>query len=113
MIRPEASTTTAYAQKRASWEATVRAARAGRVSVTVQGWTQADGTLWPVNRLVRVRAPRLAIDADLLIAEATYTLSEGAGTRTTLALRRRDAFLPEPVVAKAAGNEFWRTAFDD
>lgn len=99
VIRPEGNVTPAHAKRRAEWEATVRAARGDTVTVTVQGWTQADGSVWPVNALVRVRSPRIDVDGDLLICQAVYGADEG-GTTTQLTLRRPDAFQPEPVVPK-------------
>lgn len=96
MIRAEATVTQGYAKTRAQWEASVRAARAGSFSVTVQGWT-VDGALWPVNALVKLTSPMLRVDADLLITQATYTLDVG-GEKTQLTLRRPDAYRPEPNV---------------
>jgi len=104
LVRPEGSVSGAQAKRRAEWEATVRAARADAVSVTVQGWTQGDGSLWPVNALVRVRSPRLGIDGDLLVSQADYEVGEG-GTTTRLTLRRPDAFKPEPQVR---GDGLWK-----
>jgi len=100
VVRPEKSATQAHAKQRAAWEATVRAARSRRVRVTVRGWTQGDGTLWPVNALVPVRSPYLGIDAELLITQATYRLAESEGTTTELSLMAAEAFDPEPVVPK-------------
>lgn len=97
LVRPEGAVTAAQAKRRAEWEAIVRAGRAGTASVTVIGWTQGDGKLWPVNSIVRVRAPALEVDSDMLITEASYSLDDG-GTKTTLSLKRPDAFIPEPVV---------------
>jgi prophage tail gpP-like protein len=102
LLRPEGAVTRAIAKQRAEWEATVRAARSVPVTVTVQGWQQADGALWPVNALARLKTPRLGIDADLLISEVTYSLSLEAGTTTELKLVRPDAFTPEPVIGKKA-----------
>jgi prophage tail gpP-like protein len=82
-------------KKRAQWEATVRAARAVSVQVTVQGWRQGNGELWPVNALVNVDLPWLRLSGDMLISELTHTLDE-SGTRTQLTLRRPDAFIPQP-----------------
>ncbi len=98
IVRPECSVTTEHAKMRAQWEASTRAARAMTATATVQGWLQGNGVLWPVNTLVAVRSPRLGIDGDMLISEATYTVGEG-GTTTTLALKRPDAFKPEPTIA--------------
>lgn len=101
LVRPEGGVTPALAKRRAEWEAVVRAGRCDAVTVTVQGWTQGDGTLWPVNALVPVRSPFLGVDGEMLITQASYGLGED-GSRTTLSLKRPDAFLPEPVISKAA-----------
>lgn len=109
IIRPEGNVTPAQAEKRAQWEATVRAARSDTVIVTVQGWTQGDGkTLWPVNALVKVKSPFLGVNGSLLITQATYSVDEG-GTTTTLSLKNPNAFRPEPVVPKnTEGEHFWK-----
>jgi prophage tail gpP-like protein len=97
LIRPEGNVTQAQAKVRAQWEATVRAARADAVSITVQGWTQADGTLWPINALARVRDSFLGIDGDLLITQAAYSVGP-EGTTTELTLKRPDSFKPEATI---------------
>lgn len=101
LIRAEGGITTAQAKRRAEWEATVRAARGYAVDITVQGWTQGDGSLWPINALTRVRSPWLELDTDMLIVEATYSLDNSSGTITRLSLRRPDAYLPEPAIKPA------------
>ena len=91
-------------QKRVKWERNVRAGRARRIVVTVQGWTQ-DGRLWQPNQLVHIKEPKLAVDGDLLIVSVAYTLAEG-GTRTQLTLADPSAYdilqTPTP-----ADNEDW------
>jgi prophage tail gpP-like protein len=101
VIRAEGGATSDYAQRRAQWEATVRASRADNITVTLQGWTQANGDLWPVNQLVSLRSPRVGIDGELLITQATFTVDDG-GTNTVLTLKRPDAFKPEPTVSSDA-----------
>lgn len=88
--------TKAQAKARAEWEATVRAARAYVVNVTVQGWEQADGSLWPVNGLVHVQSKSLGVDSEMLICSVEFSLDDG-GTTTTLELKRPDAFRPQPL----------------
>ena len=109
VVRPEGNVTVDSARRRAEWEATVRAARGDSVSVTVQGWTQADGTLWPVNALVSVRSPYLGVQGEMLISQVVYSVGED-GTRTALTLRRPDAFKPEPSVPSPSkdGNGYWK-----
>lgn len=100
LIRAESHVTTAQARDRANWEAAVRAARGGRAVVTVQGWNQGDGTVWPVNALVHLESSWLGVSADMLITDATFGLDQDAGTTTQLTLMRPDAFKPQPVVPK-------------
>ncbi len=105
LVHHEGLTTVESAKKRAQWEATVRAARADAVTITVQGWRQTNGALWPINSLVSVNSPLLGIKGDMLITEATYSL-DSSGTTTQLKLKNPDAFKPEPVIAKA--NNHWK-----
>lgn len=97
-IRPEGAVSLAFAKQRAAWEATVRAARAADVVITVQGWKQQDGSLWPVNAIVPVKDPVVGVDGDMLITEATFALSEESGSITRLKVARPEAFIPEPVI---------------
>lgn len=112
MVRADSALTRAGARTRAQWEATVRAARAVTAEVTVSGWTQEDGALWPINALVDIRSPRLRLDGRMLISAATYALDSSSGTTTTLTLTRPDAFRPEPVVPPEAKG-FWRELVDE
>ena len=99
VVRAESSITPELAGKRAQWEAKVRAARGDAVTITVQGWRQGDGSLWPVNALVDVESPRVGAVGQMLITRAVHSLDDHGGTRTELGLKRPDAFLPEPVVS--------------
>lgn len=83
-------------QRRAAWEARVRAARSRRVEVTVQGWRSPAGRLWRPQGLVVVRAPSLGLDATLLIAAVELSLG-GEGTKAKLGLVRPGAFEPAPL----------------
>jgi prophage tail gpP-like protein len=99
IVRPEGGVTQAAAKARAQWEATTRAARSASGSVTVQGWRQSNGDLWPVNALVKVRAPWVRVNGNMLITQATYSIGPD-GELTTLTLKRPDAFKPEPSVSR-------------
>jgi prophage tail gpP-like protein len=107
LVRPEGNVTSEYARKRAEWEAIVRAARADAVTVTVQGWTQGNGDLWPVNKVVIVRSPRIRVNGEMLISQVTYKVDDESGTTTELTLRRPDAFKPQPTVTKASSG-LWK-----
>lgn len=86
-------------QRRAEWEAITRAARSAPAEATAAGWrAAAGGSLWTVNRRVRVKAPSLRLDEERLIASCRYTLSKDDGRETLLGLVRPDAYLPQPTV---------------
>lgn len=100
IIIAEGSITKATAQKRANWEATVRAARSSELSITVQGWRQTPGgDLWKPNILVPVTVPFLGLDAEMLVDSITLTKNE-TGTLAVLDLIRPDAYQPEPDISK-------------
>jgi prophage tail gpP-like protein len=94
-------------QKRADWEANIRAARAESVRVTVAGWRQGDGTVWRFNRTASVDVPSLGINATLLIVGTRFTKDPESGTHTTLLLMPKEAFQPAPpeVEEAAAGDD--------
>ena len=99
-IIAEQSVDDASARDRAIWEANVRAARARRISVVVQGWRERpDGGLWSPNRLVRLTDNWLAIDRDMLIVGVAFSKGD-RGSRTELSLMPPGAFElkaePEP-----------------
>lgn len=92
-------------QKRADWEANVRAARAQSFDVTVKGWRPDAATaVWPINRSLKLTAPSLRVDSDLLIIATKFTRNS-SGTTTTLTLQRRDAWTPQPLPANAKMSE--------
>ncbi len=108
LIRPENGLSVADARRRADWEARTRAAKAETVTIGVQGWQQPNGSLWPVNALVRVKAPRMiGVDGDMLISQVEYSIGDSGGEVTQLRIVRPDAFTPEPSKAAVSGNTPW------
>lgn len=90
---------------RVQWEANVRAARSLDIEVVVQGWRHAEG-LWQPNTTVRLQAPSLNLDTDLLITTVRNRLDD-SGSTTALSLTREDAFTLLPLNASAgAGDAF-------
>lgn len=94
VITGESPKDAATANRRAAWEASVRAGRSVSVDVTVQGWRQGDGSLWPLNAMCRVTIPFLYIDQDLMIGKVTHKIGPG-GTTTSLTLRSPAAYAQE------------------
>lgn len=97
VLRPDGHLSATEAKARAEWEASVRAARAlTATGLLLQGWTQADGSLWPLNALVTVRSPRLRLDGQFLTTKVVYARSKSGGTTTTLDVASPGSFVPEP-----------------
>lgn len=82
------------AKRRATWEASVRAAKSFSTNLEVTEWRDDNGNLWEVNTLVKVESPSLRLDRELLITDVTFNLSD-SGRTTSLQLKRPDAYLLE------------------
>lgn len=95
VITGEAPKDAATAKRRAEWEASVRAGRSASIEVKVQGWRQADGTLWPLNAMCRATIPYLYVDQELMIGKVVHRISSTEGTTTTLTLRSPAAYAQE------------------
>jgi prophage tail gpP-like protein len=108
VVIPEVPLTNDQAKRRAEWECASRSARADTATVTVQGWTQQDGSLWDINTLVKVKSPTLKIDGELLISSVVYSLSREGGTTVELSLKNPGAFDTVPTIKPAGGNGYWK-----
>jgi len=84
-------------QDRAEWECVTRAGNSRSIDYEVQGWTQSNGEVWPLNTLISVKDSFLEIDASLLIASINFVLNNESGTITRLTLVSPRTFeLPPP-----------------
>lgn len=77
------------------------------MTIVVQGWLQPNGSLWPINALVRATVPRIGVDGDMLISQVEYTMGDG-GQTTQLHLVRPDAFTPEPSATVKEAGALWK-----
>jgi len=108
VILAETEVDAASCEQRARWEASMAAARASRVDVTVQGWRTdiaAAGVRWPlwqINRIVEVDLPSMRYAGDMLISSVRFDASDAVGLRTTLGLVRPDAYQAVPSIAADA-----------
>lgn len=114
VVRPDKGMDAATARRRADWEARIRAAKAATLTVTVRGWRQPTGKLWPVNAITHVDAPRLfRVNGDMLISEVEYGIDDQGGEMSTLHLVRPDAFTPQPQTAIVSGEGLWKEITPD
>jgi len=89
---------------RAQWEANIRAARAAKVSVTVQGWADGSGNTWDVNQLVNTDLRFVGFqEGQYLITAINYKQDVNSGTLAVITLGRADSYAVEPFVAKEPG----------
>ncbi|KKM77204.1 hypothetical protein LCGC14_1372370, partial [marine sediment metagenome] len=96
VIFAETTCDVGYCRDRAKWEAVNRAGQSRTIEYTVQGWTQSNGDVWPLNSLVQVRDSFLQINSTLLIASVNFTINNDQGTVTILTLMHPDAFTLPP-----------------
>jgi prophage tail gpP-like protein len=111
VIWPESSCTVGYCQDLAKWEGMNRAGKSRSVDYEVQGWTQSDGKVWPLNALVKVKDSFLGINKEMLIASVNFIISNEGGTITRLNLVHPDTFnMPpyNPTEDMATGFDFFK-----
>lgn len=96
IMTAEGSADSAVAKTRAEWEASSRLAQSTRVSVTVQGWRQGDGSLWGINQIVHTKSGFLGINRDMLISSVEHSTSSEDGEATTMELIDPNSYNPEP-----------------
>src|SRR5262249_33693283 len=108
------------AARRALYEVRRRRGQAKRARVTVQGWTQQDGSLWDVGLLVPITSQWLGLDQSLVVGALTFVKDDG-GSRTELELTLPDAFMAsaedaDRAAKPASGDDkdtkeaFWKSA---
>ena len=97
VIWPESSCTTKYCQDKAKWECVNRAGNSRSIDYEVQGWTQSNGEVWPLNALVKVKDHFLEIDKTMLIAAVNFIMDNESGTITRLTLVHPKTFELPPV----------------
>lgn len=94
---------------RAEWEARNRAGKSRNLEYEVQGWTQSNGDVWPLNAMVSVKDSFLGINNSLLIAAVSFSLDSSFGMITRLSLVDPKAFniLAEPITDMGTGADLW------
>lgn len=97
VIWPESSCTSGYCKDMAKWEGENRAGKSRSIDYEVQGWTQSNGEIWPLNALVKVKDSFLGINGTTwLIASVNFTIDNDSGTITRLNLVHPDTFNMPP-----------------
>jgi prophage tail gpP-like protein len=102
MIKQGGESTSTSAADRVRYERAHRKARALATTYTVNGWRQADGTLWRHNMLVRVRDEAVGFDDEFVIAEIQYQLSS-AGMLCVIKVGPKDGYVNKPAKGKKKG----------
>ena len=96
IITGDASADGGMLASRVRWQALRHAGEGTQATVTVYGWRQPDGRLWTSGEMVRIKAPSLAIEADLVIVDVALRLDNQSGTTCQMSLRPIEALNPEP-----------------
>lgn len=96
----EGNSDTPQSKTRAEWESSSRLAKATRVNVTVQGWTQSEGTIWGINQVIKLSSRFLGIDRDMLITSVNHTDGTESGKTTTMTLVDPQSYNPVAEINK-------------
>lgn len=79
-------------QKRAASECRIRAGGSRKVDTLVRGWTQSNGDIWPLNKIVSVKDKKIGVDGEFLIAGLDFTIDSSGGELARLGLVPPDTF---------------------
>ena len=95
LLVQSADTDNGTALERAKWEKQQRWGKSRQAEITVGGWFQPNGDLWPINRRCDVVDDWLGLDRQLAITAAALEISN-QGERTILTLQPPEALTPAP-----------------
>jgi prophage tail gpP-like protein len=96
LLVQSANTDNATALERANWEKQQRWGKARKAEITLGGWLQPSGELWPINRMCECVDAWMGLDRQLAITSLVMDVSN-QGLRTVLTLQPPEALTPEPV----------------
>ncbi|MEG1604098.1 MAG: hypothetical protein RRY12_01285 [Cloacibacillus sp.] len=95
IITCEAQSYDKSAALRADREKRRRIGEAVEITAQVVGWTQSDGSLWPLGGIVTIEAPALGFSSSKFIIAAISNVIDDNGITTTLTLKHPDAFISD------------------
>lgn len=111
IILAENEDSIAECRDRAEWESRVRAGQSRKIQYEVQGWTQSNGVVWPLNSLVRVKDVFFGIDDTMLISDLQFNINNESGTTTKIGLVFPETFELRVEPVKEIKTKYdWRAA---
>jgi len=97
--------------ERAKWEANLHAGKSRRLEYEVQGWTQSNGKVWPLNAMVQIKDKFLDIkNKELLIAALSFNIDSSSGTVTRMTIvdpKTFDVLTPEKISTNFDASQYW------
>jgi prophage tail gpP-like protein len=79
-------------QKKAKWEARVRAGISRAIEYQIPRWVQSNNKVWEINSLMKVKDDIFGIDTTMLIMSIRYLYSRDEGEFTRLVLVNKDTY---------------------
>lgn len=108
VVMAEQPGSSAAMQDRAIWQQRVARGRSRKLTYTVPGWYDEGGTLWQINRLVRVKDSYMYLDQDMLISAVSQTFDIKSGYMTEITVALPDAYdliaEPEEAASKSGAS---------
>lgn len=93
VLKEKGQSTKQTCGQRAVFERNYREAHFKKVTYTVHGWRQQDGTIWAINSEVQIIDPIIG-DQKALISKVIFTL-DSSGMKTELTILKRDGYKRE------------------
>lgn len=109
LVIADEQATPASLKTRAAWEISVRAARAQTPSAAMPLWRAAGGNLWQLMQKVKLTAPAIWVEAELMVASVTFSKND-SGSFAELGLAYQGAYTPEPVAEVAQASKIRKQA---
>lgn len=89
----------------AKWQLAKARGKSRTYTIKIKDLLQESGELWPINKLVHLKSPRLIVDEDLLISNVISTVDDsGQFTELTLVPKASYVVIPELKLEADAGN---------
>lgn len=83
------------AYDRAAWEKQLSAGLSRAIIYTTPGWTQTNGKIWAINKLVRIKDDTFGIDNNMLIDSVVFNFKKDEGEYTVLKVVDKKTYTKE------------------
>jgi len=91
MVIADGQASIADCTQRAKWQGAIARGKSRKLTITVNSWSQANGSLWGINKIVPIKSVLLGVQDNLLISACNFKLDEN-GEITVLTVTDPEAY---------------------